>query len=101
MTEAADAKPEPGWYVGYWRKEVFPVHFTGLLYEIPSAQYAEPFLPPGWTLGPAITGLLRDAARYRWLRDNLSEAWEVTWQASDGDELGALIDAEMARERKQ
>lgn len=45
----------------------------------------------GWTLGPRIDDLLLDAARYRWLRDRGANG--------NADEVEALIDAEIAREK--
>lgn len=67
-------------------------------------------LPPGWTLGPRLDDLMRDATRYLRLR----ETYRATVRASDGKpgywsavesekcltaaEFDAEIDAEIARE---
>lgn len=65
-------------------------------------------LPPGWTLGPAIDDLLRDAARYRWLiskRRTYKEGARIAQWFDDRDlcpsedEISAMIDAEIAREK--
>jgi hypothetical protein len=63
----------------------------------------------GWTLGPSIADLLRDAERYRWLREahRLSEVFvgdgvgdAVNLDNSTPEQFDALIDAEIARERQ-
>ena len=52
-------------------------------------------LPIGWTLGPRLDDLLRDAARWRYVIEELSPEDFATIDAED---LGEWIDAEIARE---
>jgi len=72
MTEAADAKPEPGWYV-VTEEGAQPgciYRYSGGFYLLPERPVE---LPPGWTLGPSIADLLRDAARLREENNRLRE----------------------------
>jgi hypothetical protein len=55
-------------------------------------------LPPGWTLGPRLDDLRRDAARWRWIEQHVL-AIDVPPYGFIGDKgafIDAFIDAEIA-----
>lgn len=91
MTEATDAKPEPGWYV---------VTTSDGRLDCQWRDSAEVFTP-GWR-AISIADLLRNAARYRWLleRNHHRPEWLRQISGLSADTVAAIIDAEMARDRK-
>lgn len=93
-----DEPATPGWYVAFKRPgkvccfERLEEGWRGFLGP----------LPPGWTLGPKLSDLMRDAARYRWLRsvfNGVMTIGEGTLSAYNAEELDSLIDAEIKRDR--
>jgi hypothetical protein len=65
----ADANPEPGWYLITHTSRAPECWFCRRDGRwSPHRYHAFPTdeLPEGWTLGPRIADLLRDADRYRW-----------------------------------
>ena len=100
---AEDAKPEPGWYwITTPHNPGFPMRY------IPGhgwilAGTIKKELPLGCTLGPSIAELLRDAERYRWLRDRPIAPFECeypgNWRFLSAEERNETVDAEIARDR--
>ena len=87
-----------GWYTasahsGAINKCVYACHGGGFI--LLFGRQPEP-LPVGWTLGPRIDDLLRDAARYRWLQGQRTYPFGST----NWDDLDSLIDAEIPREKQ-
>ena len=102
MTEwnRAVSEPKPGWYIA-WHKEhpenwfcIERRSYSWLVYGTP-IYIRNP--PDDLTLGPALDDLMRDAARYRWLRERRSYPFGST----DWDDVDELIDAEIAREKSE
>ena len=101
-----DANPKPGWYVATDQDGITQCIWRASSGEWHCAAWGYPVdLPPGWTLGPRIEDLLRDAARYRWLLKQTAisgtELYDLyaacNWEPAEG-QIDALIEAEIARE---
>jgi hypothetical protein len=86
-----------GWYTasahsGAINKCVYACHGGGFI--LLFGRQPEP-LPVGWTLGPRIDDLLRDAARLNWL----IEHQRIGLRGESPKEIRQAIDAEIAREK--
>jgi hypothetical protein len=94
-----DANPEPGWY---WMRSSdsdaeFPLRLQEEGYWLLRGRPDSPCLPPSWSIVARIDDLLRDAARYRHVRDELPPE---DFAATPAEELDDFIDAEIAREKR-
>jgi hypothetical protein len=96
---ADDANQEPGWY---WIRSSdsdaeFPIRLREDGYWLLRGRPDSPCLPPSWSIVARIDDLLRDAARYRHVRDELSPE---DFAVIPAEELDDFIDAEIAREKQ-
>jgi hypothetical protein len=104
-----NATREPGWYVIYDEAGAF-LSLCWLHDGWWDGGNALPELPAGWTVGPSLADVLRDAERYRWLRDDgmsyrtarIVALWfsgDDLSEALTAKQMDVAIDAEIARER--
>lgn len=102
MTDAPDESPKPDdWYIAWDKIGVR----TAVAHEDWIGKNLAAF---GWTLGPSLDDLMRDATRYRWLKEKdfiAADLWEEKvplGYRSDRDRwptADELIDAEIARDK--
>jgi hypothetical protein len=106
-----DANPEPGWY---WIRSSdsdaeFPIRLREDGYWLLGGGHGLSGLPPSWSIVARIDDLLRDAARYRDMRDALYKFGNGTYATfgephtdktlADSEEFDRDFDAEIAREK--
>ena len=97
----------PGWYwVTHELGMCLPAEYETYLdlkptFALANGQLFIGALGEGWTLGPRIDDLLRDAERYRWVSGvSTGGLRTLNWDSKGTGERSKLIDAEIARESK-
>jgi hypothetical protein len=109
---ASDATREPGWYVIYDAAGVVLSLCWGAQLLWWDGGNDLPELPSGWTVGPSLTDLLRDAQRLNWLERHSSARFTSARADAEAElttrirgpvpnrtTVRAMVDAEIARER--